>query len=50
MKRHKGIKDFVWRASKLLHFDNSEKEFVTKNELNIHLNYHTRKRPYPPLE
>jgi hypothetical protein len=48
MKRYKGIKDFVWRVlSKLLHFDNCEKAFVTKHGPNIHVNYYTGKRPYP---
>jgi hypothetical protein len=29
-----------------LHFDNCRKAFVTKHFLNIHLNYHTGKKPY----
>jgi uncharacterized Zn-finger protein len=33
-------------AIKLLHFDNCEKAFVTKYELNMPLNYHDGKRPY----
>jgi hypothetical protein len=47
VKRHILIKDFAWRVlSKLLHFDNCKMAFVTKHELNIHLNYNTGKRPY----